>query len=409
MTEAMSERWWLRLFRPGRVPGERAGRSRAEERAAREAAREQRKARLVARRAEVAAEKQAEQAERARVAADTARQQADARVATARQQAAAFEHYIAVRDRLLALPASDGPDDALSPLEEQWRNELDRLWHAQPADIAMLRRCGAALTGVDASSYEAPAPELLARLKRDYRLLRRQAGIGLCVPEPEMLGGFGIRWDGGLVNEDSVRSFGALVALQDAGVLPWCRGGARRLVWEIGGGWGGFAYQFKTVCPDVTYLITAQPEHVLASATYLRTAFPSARVRIHDGDADATWADWQRTDFVFATEPLLPSLHPPAVDAVIDLLATEAMTPVRAERHVHYAREFDARFFYSMQRAGRTTSGRDAAAAALERNFWLHPVPPRAEHLPPAGEGTDHAPIDAVEYEHVVGWRRLRA
>jgi len=405
----MPERWWMRLVRPGRVHEDRTAASRTDTRAAREAAREQRKAGLVARRAEVAAEKQAAQAERARVAADTARQAAAAGAAAERQRAAAFQYYVSVRDRLLALPESDGPDDALSPIERRRRDALDYLWRAQPADIATLRHCGAALTGVDASSYEAPVPDLLARLKGDYRLLRRQAGTELCVPEPELLGGFGVRWDGGLVNEDSVRSFGALVALQDAGVLSSCRSGVRRLVWEIGGGWGGFAYQFKTVCPDVTYLITGPPEQLLASVTYLGAAFPSARIRIHEGAAGATWAGWSGTDFVFATESSLPSLRPPVVDVVVDLLATAAMTPVRAERHVHYARESGARFFYSMRRAGQRTSGREAATAALERGFWLHPVPPRAEHLPPVGDGADHAPVEDVGYEHVVGWRRLRA
>jgi hypothetical protein len=315
---------------------------------------------------------------------------------------------VSVRDRLLTLREGGGPDEGLSPVERQTREALDYLWRAEPADIATLRRCGAALTGVRASSYDAPAPDLLARLKRDYRLLRRQAGTELCVPEPEQLGGFGVCWDGGLVNEDSVRSFGALVALQDAGVLPSCRGEARRLVWEVGGGWGGLAHQFKTVCPNVTYLITARPELLLVSATYLQATFPSARIRLHEGDAGATWADWPRTDFVFATESSLPLLRPPGVDVVLDALATEAMTPARAGRHVQHAAEFGARFVYTMRRAGAETPGAAAALAALEREFWLHPVPPRAEHLPPVGDGTEPVPVEGVDYWHTVAWRRLR-
>jgi len=405
MTAAVPERWWTRLVRPVREQRP-TGRPRAEVRAEREAAREQRKAGLVARRIEAAAEKQAAQAERQRQAAGVARQQAEAQAAAARQAMAAFEGYVSVRDRLLA---QRRPDDDLSAAEHQTRVDLDYLWRAQPADIAVLRHCGAALTGVRAASYDEPAPDLVARLKRDYRLLRRQAGTELCVPEPELLGGFGVCWDGGLVNEDSVRSFGVLVALQDAAVLPSCRGAERRLVWEVGGGWGGFACQFKTVCPNVTYLITARPELLLASATYLQAAFPSARVRVHEGDAVATWADWARTDFVFATESSLSSLRPPAVDVVLDVLATEAMTPARAERHVQYATEFGARFVYTTQRTSPRTPGAAAAAAALERGFWLHPVPPRAEHLPPVGDGARPLPVEGAAYRHVVGWRRLRS
>lgn len=404
MTTSASERWWTRLVRPSRGQGA-AAKPRADVRAEREAVRAQRKADLVARRAEVAAQKQAAQAERDRLAADASRRDADVRAAAARQAATAFECYVSVRDRLLVQRETG---DGLGPAEADTCRSLEFLWHAQPEDVAVLRRCGAAVTGVRPASYDEPVPALLARLKRDYRLLRRQAGTDLCVPEPDLLGGFGVRWDGGLVNEDSLRSFGGLVALQDAGVLSFCRGVARRLVWEVGGGWGGFAQQFKTVCPDVTYLITGQPELLLASATYLQTAFPSARVIVHEGDPGATWSDWAHTDFVFATESALPSLRPPAVDVAIDVQATEAMTPARAARHMERAAEFGARFVYTMRRASEDTPGGAAAIAALERAYWLHPVPPRAEHLPPVVDGAPPAPIDGAEYRHLVGWRRLR-
>jgi hypothetical protein len=385
------------------------GRTREDVRAEREAARDQRKAALVARRAEVAAEKAAAREEGARRAAEAAQMEAAARAAAARHAASAFDSYVALRECMAPQRERDEQSDTLSPIEQQMRAELAYLWNATPADIARLRRCGTAITGVQAERYDAPAPDLLARLKRDYRLLRRQAGTELCVHEPALLGGFGVQWDGGLVNEDSVRWFGGLVAFQDAAVLPSCRGAQRRLVWDIGGGWGGFAQQFKTVCPNVTYLTTARPELLLASATYLQAVFPSARVHVHQGDADATWADWTHTDFVFATEASLPLLHPPAIDVVVDVLATEAMTPLRADRHVRWAAEFGARFVYVMRRVGAETPGAAAAAAALDRHFWPPPVPPRAEHLPPVGDGLQPVPIEGADYQHVVGWRRLRA
>ena len=156
MTAAVPERWWTRLVRPVREQGP-TGRPRAEVRAEREAAREQRKAELVARRVEAAAEKQAAQAERQRQAAGVARQQAEAQAAAARQARAAFEGYVSVRDRLLA---QRGADDDLSAAEHQTRVDLDYLWRAQPADIAVLRHCGAALTGVRAATYDEPSPDL---------------------------------------------------------------------------------------------------------------------------------------------------------------------------------------------------------------------------------------------------------
>ena len=61
-------------------------------------------------------------------------------------------------------------------------------------------------------------------------------------------------------------------------MLDEIRAPGRKLVWEIGAGWGGFAYQFKTLFPDVTYVIVDLPELFLFSATYLMTLFPEAKV-----------------------------------------------------------------------------------------------------------------------------------
>jgi len=44
----------------------------------------------------------------------------------------------------------------------------------------------------------------------------------------------------------------------------------------------------------------------------------------------------------------------------------------------------------------------------IARAFWPHPVPPRGENIPPAGDQPS-APIPGVEYAHLIGWRRLRA
>ena len=47
---------------------------------------------------------------------------------------------------------------------------------------------------------------------------------------------------------------------------------------ELGSGWGGFAYQFKKVCPDVTYVCVDLPPTMLFSGVYLTTLFPEAKV-----------------------------------------------------------------------------------------------------------------------------------
>jgi hypothetical protein len=58
---------------------------------------------------------------------------------------------------------------------------------------------------------------------------------------------------------------------------------------------GGFAFQFKTLCPNVTYVISGIPETLLVASVYLMTTFPDARFRFYgerkEGDV---WSDWQQ-------------------------------------------------------------------------------------------------------------------
>src|SRR5439155_23712606 len=122
---------------------------------------------------------------------------------------------------------------------------------------------------------------------------RRQGGEELFLQESPLLGGFGFKRQHGLYNEDTIRYFKALTALHDGAVLDEFRGNTeRRVAWEIGGGWGGFAFQFKTLCRNVTYLITGVPETLLVSAVYLMTAFPNARFQFYPACTERDpWSD----------------------------------------------------------------------------------------------------------------------
>ena len=373
----------------------------------REQARQERKAALIARRAEVAVEKAREKAERAeREQAEADRVDAERRD-IARVARVAFEAYEEVRDRLA--PLRDADAATRTAAERATATALAPLWAASPETIAQLRRWCEPAGGARAADYDPPSPELTVRLKRDHRLLRRQAGTELFVAEPQVLGAFGIWRDGDFYNEDTIRSFSALVALDDGAVLDTCRRApGRRLVWEFGGGWGGFAYQFKTICPNVTYLITGRPETWLLSAVYLMTLFPNARFRFHgDTPADTLWHGWETLDFVFVPEGALPGVPPPRLDLVMDLGALGSMDTARIDAHVRRAFDWRAPYCYSLLPAGAPDL-MERVWTRIARAFWPHPVPPRGENIPPAGDGPSR-PIPGVEYAHLIGWRRLRA
>jgi len=377
----------------------------------REQARQQRKAELVARRAEVATAKRQEAEDRVRRhEAEEARLEAERR-ATEQVAARAYGAYQDVREHARRMRgAGGGAAASLTPAEQEMVAALAPLWDASPDTVAHLRRWCEPIAGIAAPDYEPPSPDLTLRLKRGYRVLRRQVGDDLFVEESPALGGFGYRRNGQLFNEDTLKFFDALVALQDSAVLGAFRGASpRRLVWEIGGGWGGFAYQFKTLCPNVTYLISSIPDLFLVSAVYLMTLFPDARVRFYGDPMSADpWNGWESVDFVFVPESELATLRPPQVDLVLDVMSLRTRSADRVRAHVQRAFDLGARYFYSLLPAGGPAEEVSAVWGSIERLYWPNPVPARAEHLPPIVDGEPAGAAD-VEYAHMVGWRRLRA
>ena len=183
----------------------------------------------------------------------------------------------------------------------------------------------------------------------DVRRLLARGNPALWVDEPAALGAFGFNFDKKRFNEDTLRSFRVISLLEDAALLgEFRRASPRPTVWEIGGGWGGFAYHFKTLCPDVTYLITGRPELFLLSAVYLMTLFPGARFRFYDpGDPDAFWRDWSSVDFAFAPECLVPRMQPRPLALTIDMMALERMSASRVCLHVQRAYDLGSRYFAS--------------------------------------------------------------
>lgn len=352
--------------------------ARAAERAERLAAKQRGEAERLVRRQQAAARREAERLELAAIAAK------------------AYEHYRFVRDWARRMSERTGGAAPLTAHEQQVVTALAHLWEATPETIGTLRHRCEPLSGVRAADYDDPSGDLVARLRRELAVLRKQLRVDLLVPEPKVLGGFGYLRAGERYNEDTLRHFHVLAALQDAAVLPeFRRPAARRLVWEIGGGWGGFAYQFKTLCPNVTYVMTGVPDLFLLSAVYLMTVYPAARCCVFDPAApDDVWREWETTDFVFVPERALPALRPPRVDLTLDVMALRHMDADRVSAHVQRAFDVGSRYFYSALPAGAAEEARNVWQA-IERLFWPNPVPPRGE--------PGHTP----EAAHLVGWRRL--
>jgi hypothetical protein len=375
---------------------------------------QERHAELAARRAEQHAAIGRARAEReARKAADRLRREAERQTERQAQEelvARAWACYETAREWVRGW--RDDYAAAVQPSDEEHRRAqaLAHVWDASRDTIASWRHACEPLGGARASDYGGTRETALFRqLKREVFHRRKELGTDLFVNEPRGLGGFGYTEQGLLYNEDTARHFGVLIALQDAAILQAFREpGPRRVVWEIGGGWGGFAYQFTRVCPGATYVISGSPEQLLVSAVYLAGVVPEARCHLYGAAAGVNAGDAWDADFVFVPGHLIASVRPPRLDLTLDLMALRTMTGSRAAAHVQRSFDLGARYVFAL-RPGVSSPDDVCVEQAIERWYWPHPVPPRRDPRELMAVGGDPSKLPPPPFACLAGWRRIRA
>ena len=321
----------------------------------------------------------------------------------------AYRHYEHVRERVLAMRALEAQLPHYKP-SAYWEEELENFEYmldASPLIIARLRHHSLHITGIRVYEYRSNRDKFRTQFLEKHAELKRISPPGLMVPESRELGGYGFDIDGQLFNIDTLKFWEVLIALERGAVLDEFRGNVeRRLVWEIGAGWGGFPYQFKTLCPNVTYVITDFPELFLYSATYLMTLFPAAKVAFW-GEAPTAdiLARWQDYDFIFMPNTALGELTPPRVDLAVNMVSFQEMTQEQVTTYVRHAHDIDARFLYSLNKEKSSYNRElESVTAIIERFFW----PRKIDVLPvPYQKMLDSKP-SADDYKHIIGWRRVK-
>ena len=325
------------------------------------------------------------------------------------RHSAAYQNYQLVRQHVLEMRARLEATGDYRP-SAYWREELSRLEYmldASPLIVDKLREHTFHVTGLRVYDYRAQRKRASEQLAEKLEALRAQSRPELLVPEWRGLGGFGFEIGGELYNLDTLKFFEVMIALDKGAVLQeFQQNEERRLVWEIGAGWGGFAYQFKTLCPNVTYVITDLPELFIFSATYLTTAFPAARVRFWD---DATphslFANWRDCDFIFAPHTALADLTPDRLDLAINMVSFQEMTQEQVTAYVRRAHELDCRLLYSLNRDRSSYNPEiESVSAIISRFYWPHEIPV----LPVPYTKMMSEEASATDYKHIVGWRRVK-
>lgn len=332
-------------------------------------------------------------------------------------------NYLEVRSHVLRMKdlarEAEAETDAPSSYWSEELENFDYLLDASPFVTAKLRQHSYHLTGIWSYNYRThksrPQRQHAEKLEA---LVQRAGGDRLLVPESPVLGGFGFDLGGRLVNIDTLKYFEVLVAMDEGGVLGDFDGSAeRRYAWEIGAGWGGFPYQFKTLFPNTTYVITDFPELFLYSATYLMTAFPDARCSFY-GDGEVDWS----ADFVFLPHTDIAAVAPPRLDLALNMVSFQEMTTGQVEAYVRRAWELESPYLYSLNRERSLYNPElRGVRAILQERFWpqevqvlpvsyvkmLDAAPRKASGKPKKKTPKASAKGEDLDYKHLVGVRKI--
>ena len=187
--------------------------------------------------------------------------------------------YLRARDAVLRLKARRGEPARRASPSAYWTEELeniDYMIEASPLIVRKLRHHAFHITGIRPYDYRHKGDGRREYFEARLTALRgAAAATTLLVPESPALGGFGYPIDGQLLQRrhaEVLRGAHRHGARRRADGAP--RASIGRSSARSAPGWGGFAYQFKTLFPRATYVIVDFPELFLFSATYLGTLLP---------------------------------------------------------------------------------------------------------------------------------------
>jgi glycosyltransferase involved in cell wall biosynthesis len=290
-----------------------------------------------------------------------------------------FRAYERARAAVLQLTqATAAPTGAARP-SAYWTEELDNIDYmidASPLIIRKLRHHAFHITGIRPYDYRVKGDTRRQLFEARLQALHKLDGSSLLIPEAPVLGGFGYEIDGRLFNVDTLKFYEVLIGMDRGGVLARVRGQSRPTVCEIGAGWAGFAYQFKTLFPQTRYVIVDFPELFLFSGTYLGSVFPDATLAFCGTAETPTLADAGDADFVFVPHTRAGDLTTMALDVTVNMVSFQEMTGAQVRSYASIAAEAGCPLLYSLNRE-RSPYNTElvSVSEALAESYRLTEVP----------------------------------
>ena len=323
-----------------------------------------------------------------------------------------FDAYLRARDAVLRMkPGTSGPAGSSVDPSVYWTEELeniDYLIEASPLIVRKLRHHAFHITGIRPYDYRAKGDGRREHFEQRLQALRALGGDALVVPESPALGGFGYEIGGRLFNVDTIKFYEVLIGMERGGVLPALRGIDRPVVCEVGSGWGGFAYQLKTLFPRTTCVLVDFAELFLFSATYLGTVFPEASLLFVDPAAADPLAGWREADFVFVPHTAASLVSRLPLDLTVNMVSFQEMTAAQVRGYAALAAAAGCPLLYSLNRE-RSPYNTELVSVTqeLSEHYRLTEIPvletdyTSAMKKPP--KATRMVERNELGYRHVVG------
>jgi putative sugar O-methyltransferase len=238
-----------------------------------------------------------------------------------------------------------------------WQEELNSfeyLLDASPLIVEKIREHCHHITGLLSYPYRCHHSHQSQPFIDRLSSLKQIDQQGLWVPECPLLGGFGHEINGQLVNKDTLKFYEQLIAMSIGGLLPLDRQvnqAEKKLILELGSGWGGLGYQIKTLFDNVTYVCVDLPQSMLFSAVYLATVFPDCKLLIYgEVDNDNLFEDWINYDFIFVPHYAFGKMDMPDIDIGINTVSFQEMTDGQIDNYLKILKKYRCDFFYSHNR-----------------------------------------------------------
>ncbi len=322
----------------------------------------------------------------------------------------AFANYRRVRKAVLRMMddwARLDPDGGPSAYWLEETEGFDYLFDASPLVIGRLREHCHHITGIKAYDYRAHHAHQRSDYLRKLALLRTLDPGDLFVAEPEALGGFGFEVGPGLANLDTLKFYEVMLGLQRVGELDRFRAGgaSSRVMAEIGSGWGGFAYQFKRLCPKAVIVCIDLPGTLLFSATYLLTLFPEARALVYGEEGfEAGLSSLCDHDFVFLPHFAFARLPAGELDLAVNMVSFQEMTTGQVEGYARGLRELGCPALYSLNRdRSKHNAELSTVSDVLGRHYPMAPVQLLDEPYTQLAERKKPREIAVTSYRHLYG------